>query len=144
MEHARPNYTNDKDKDYSAKYRWTIIGNLDPFASWVRTYGRITMETYEPMSSAGVKMKCGRITEMNILVSRVESLQPGQECGPSENDMTFAIPGCNGARALSGKFDQRSGLKRCQSLQMVGSMIRTTYLNSLASLPQMSSLMFNP
>jgi hypothetical protein len=68
------------------------------------------METYEPMSSAGVKMKCGKITEMNTLVSRVESLQPGQECGPSENDMTFAMPGCNGARALSGKFDQRSGL----------------------------------
>jgi hypothetical protein len=68
------------------------------------------METYEPISSAGEKMKCGRITEMNSLVSRVESLQPGQECGPSENDMTFARPGCNGARALSGKFDQRSGL----------------------------------
>jgi hypothetical protein len=42
----------------------------------------------------------------------MENFQPGQECGPSEKDMTFARPGCVGARALSGKFVQRSGLSK--------------------------------
>jgi hypothetical protein len=68
------------------------------------------MELYLAISSAGVKTKCGRITARNTFISTRENFQPGQECGPSENDMTFARPGCMGARAFSGKFVQRSGL----------------------------------
>lgn len=68
------------------------------------------MELYLRMSSAGAKTKCGKITERNTFISRIENFQPGQECPPSENDMTFARPGCAGARAFSGNLFQRSGL----------------------------------
>jgi hypothetical protein len=68
------------------------------------------MELYLRISSAGAKTKCGRITARNTFISTIENFQPGQECGPSENDITFARPGCVGGRAFSGRLVQRSGL----------------------------------
>src|SRR5882762_10413946 len=62
------------------------------------------------MSSAGANTKCGKITARNTFISRMANFHPRQECGPSENDMTFARPGFVGARAFSGRLLQRSGL----------------------------------